>query len=151
LDRKLRPGNLYGLIVASAVLLLGAGILLEALRYDYGSLLRMGTGFMPFWLGVIVIALSCIILFETLGRSEAIPHLPIRAVAFVAAGVLGWILTVERFGLVPACFILVVISSLAEPHPPRPRTILLSCILLSAGSVAIFIYGLSMPFRAFNW
>ena len=54
------------------------------------------------------------------------------------------------FGFVPSLMVLIIGCALAHKDVHWRETILLS-IFLTAGAVAIFIYGLGLPYRLFWW
>jgi hypothetical protein len=55
-----------------------------------------------------------------------------------------------EFGFVPSLIVLIVGCALAHKDVHWRETILLS-IFLTAGAVAIFVYGLELPYRLFWW
>jgi hypothetical protein len=142
--------NLPEIAVALALAGLGLFITIHGSTYPMGRLARMGTGFVPWWLGAFLIGLGLLIAVQNfLAPRDAAPSLSWRA-GFVLAGLLAWALLVDRAGLVPATVALVFIASLAEPRAGILRPLITSAVLCVVG-VAIFVTGLRVPFVPFRW
>lgn len=127
----------------------GAGVILEGSRYAIGTINRMGPGYLPIVMGVVLIALGLSIVFAGDGGEGARPK-NIRAPAFVFSGLIVWGLLLERTGLVPATVALIALAAFAHPRPD-PRRILLTLILLPPASTALFIYALGLPIEPFSF
>ena len=139
------------LAVALSLSALGLFITIHASSYQMGSLARMGTGFVPWWLGVFLIGLGLVIALQQALRppeGEA-ARMSWRA-GFVLAGVVAWALLVDRAGLVPATVALVLIASLAEPGSGLIRPTVIAAVLCVVG-IAVFVTGLRVPFVPFRW
>ena len=133
---------------------LGVGAGLQGLSYKVGTLSRMGPGFFPLALGVLL-ALMGLAIFATAKRDEPkIKEEPLppewRAwfliilslVAFIVLGIWG--------GLVPATFSVVFISALADRENTIKGSILLS-LTMTITCVVIFWWALDMQFPLFRW
>jgi hypothetical protein len=59
-------------------------------------------------------------------------------------------LLIEAAGFVFALLALIVASSLAG-RDTRPLELALLIVVLIAGSVGLFVYGLELPYRLFPW
>lgn len=126
-------------------------------NYEMGSALQPGPGYFPTWLGGIMTAfgiLICFLSFRLTGESGEDP-------APQAWGLRPWlvlpaalaifaVLMDADFGFVPSLVVLIVGTSLAHKDVHWRETALL-CVFLSAAVVAIFVYGLGMPYRLFWW
>lgn len=134
--------------------LIGLGAILQGRTYSMGTLSRMGPGFFPVSLGVILalagaaIALSARFA-EREAEEKALPPewrgwfcISLSIVAFVVLGKYG--------GLVAATFAIVFISALGD----RQNTIK-SALVLAVAIVAIclivFWWALQMQFPLFGW
>lgn len=120
------------------------------LSYSIGSLNRLGPGGFPFGLGVIMAVLGVIIIVPALTRQGKPLQYELRTPFIILASLGVFALTVRSFGLVPAIFGLVIVSSLAD-RPIRPVSITLSCVVLSLMGYLIFRVGLGLPLNMFNW
>ena len=138
------------------VLLLGAGVTLNALSYNTGTLMHMGPGMFPFILGIVLTFIGILIfgtaLLTPLGEDEHI--LPRskewRGWGCILAGPILFIIFGEFLGMVAGTFACVFVSALGD----RTAT-LKSSFLLAAGvtffGVLLFSYVLQIPFPMFRW
>ena len=137
----------------AGLMFIGFGILavVVARHYPMGSALRMGPGYFPTYLGAILIVIGAILTGrayrvegEGIGRWGWRPLLWLSA-AFAA---FGWL--IEEAGFVLALLALIIASSLAGRDTRRLELVFLIVVLIT-GSVALFIYGLELPYRLFPW
>lgn len=140
----MNPNLLRAISGGLAVAILGGGIALISASYPVGSLGRMGPGYMPLVVGILMLVLGPLIVISDL-RTEEVGEDSIRLRPFAAvfAGIVAWIEIVPRFGLVPATVILVVLVSFAQERP-RPLMTAVTAAVLSFLGVAIFIWGLGV-------
>ncbi|MEX0959433.1 MAG: tripartite tricarboxylate transporter TctB family protein [Burkholderiales bacterium] len=138
--------------VIGGILLVIVGLYfsIQAGEYDLGTLRRMGPGFFPRTLGIFLIALGLLIATLALFRDGDLPKPRLRPFAAILGGILAFSLSVEWVGMVPATFLLVGISTFAEPAA-RPVPTLILAVALSVIAVVIFSHGLSIPLPAFRW
>jgi hypothetical protein len=135
------------------------GILAIYLARDYamGTAVSMGPGYFPTWLGGIAIAFGLVIGVmafrlqradkerEPTGAWGLRPWLVLPATLVVYA-----MLMDAEVGFVPSLFALVVGCALAHEDVRWGETIILAACV-TAGAVAIFHYGLELPYRLFWW
>ncbi len=136
---------------SAALFAVGAGAaFVGASRYGLGEIFHLGAGAFPFLLGLLLMALSLVMLVA----GFAPPPQPNRRqwlgalAVFCAIAVFG--LSLDTLGLVPAVFALVLISRLAEP-PFEPAGTFGLAAGLSALAYFVFVFGLRMPLEAFTW
>ena len=123
----------------------GALAVVVARNYPMGSTLRMGPGYFPTLLGSVLAILGFLITARALWLDgEAIEPLAPRPMALVLGAVLAFALLIERTGLVLATVALVVLSRLSEEF--RLGEVAALSVLLAALGVAVFVYGLGLPF-----
>ena len=146
-DPQRRRGDPY-LIVAGIVLLaVGAYFAAGAIELGIGTARRMGSGYFPLVLGVLVgffgigFALRGILVE---GRRTA-PEL--RPFVWVGLSIVGFALGIEWFGLIPAIFVSVLLSSVASPRTSG-REALAMAALTSAAAWLVFVEGLAMTIPA---
>lgn len=118
--------------------------------YALGSLRRMGPGFFPVVLGVLVAGFGLALLIPALFRRGEAPVPAVRPLLTILAAGLAFALLVEPFGMVPATVALVAIAALAERDFRPLRTAILA-VALAAMAVTVFSEGLGIPVPAFRW
>ena len=134
-----------------ALLLMALGLffVFGSLNMDLGTARRMGPGYFPLVLGSLVAILAGFVVIKSFMESTIIEKIDLRSFAAVAAGVAAFALVTPNFGIVPAAFLSVLASSLADS-----RMSFLSKIGLAVGvSLSIwliFIIGLQLTFTAFQ-
>jgi hypothetical protein len=133
--------NLTGALL---VVIGGLALVAGALTYPVGTLQRMGPGYFPMVTGFILAGIGVGLAVESRSATSTIPHVPLRPVLAVFAGLLWFAMTIERFGLAPSILGLVVLTSLAQDRP-RPLTIAATALFLIAFSIGIFVYALRLP------
>lgn len=125
----------------------GLGFSYGALEYNFGSSARPGPGYFPFGLGLLLAVLGAMTTFEAL-TVETEDGEPIGAVAWkplliiVGAIVLFGVL-LPHTGMVIALPVLVLVAALAGDEFHWGEAILTAAVL-TAGSWAVFIYGLGL-------
>ena len=136
---------------------LGALAIYLSRNYPLGTALEMGPGYFPTWLGGIMIAFGVVIgalafrLEGDAGRESKHGDWAFRPwlVLTVALGVYAKLMD-AGFGFVPSLMVLIVGCALAHKDVRWVETILLS-VFLTAAAVAIFSFGLDLPYRLFWW
>ncbi len=121
----------------------GAACAVGAATYPIGTLNRMGPGFLPLVVGIILAGIGVGLIVASRATSSEIPAVSFRPLFAILAGLLWFALTLERFGLVPAIVGLVIVTSLAQ-RKPNWRMIVITAAFLVALSVGI-VYGLNLP------
>ena len=136
---------------------LGVLALYLSRNYPMGSALKPGPGYFPIWLGGIMIGFGVVITALSFKlEGEADQRLSLRDWGFRPWLVLPLTLAIfallmdADFGFVPSLIVLIVGCALAHKDVHWVETLLLS-IFLTAGAVAIFVYGLGLPYRLFWW
>ena len=115
-----------------------------------GTAIRMGPGYFPLMLAIILGALGLLIIVKGLGRATSpIGGVPWRGVLFILLGPILFGLTVRGLGIVPAIALVALIAALASAKAGW-RTIVLLPIALTAFCVIVFSYGLGLPYAMFG-
>ena len=128
---------------------LGAGGLYGALSYPFGSLQHMGPGFFPRVLGVILIGFGAVTMARGLRHAVRVEgNWGWFPLALITASMVafGWLM--ERVGLVPSLAVLVLVSAYAG-HEFRWLEALVLALVLCLMAVAIFVWGLGLPYPLF--
>jgi hypothetical protein len=128
---------------------LGAGGFAVALSYPYGSVQHMGPGFFPRSLGVILAGFGVVTMIRGLRSGEPVRGawgwfpLAMLSIAMIA---FGWLM--EHVGMVPSLVVLVVASAWAGREFRWGEAALLA-VAMSLLAVAIFTWGLGLPYDLF--
>lgn len=136
--------------------LIGVGVFVSAYastHYSVGAPSRMGPGFFPTALGVILACLGLAIAalsFRKVTHVLQPPPFRLRAIAAVAASIAAFALLVNRAGLMPATFVMVLIAAAAGSEYRVKRTVLLG-VALAVLAWLVFTVGLQMQLPAFTF
>lgn len=129
----------------------GVGFAVVAQNYSMGTATRMGPAFFPTVLGVILALLGLAIASRGLIASgEAVPRFHLRPMIVILVALILFGMLLRPFGLVAACVALICTSVLAA-GTMRITTIVLLAVGLTVFSVAVFHYGLGLPFKIWPW
>jgi hypothetical protein len=140
------------------MLLLGVGAAVTGAGYKFGSLARMGPGFMPVVLGVVLALLGLLIAGVGLGSSEPEEgkFLPDNPQWFgwlcIIGGPILFIILGQFGGMIPAVFACVFVCALGDKTATYKSSFVLAAGVTVFG-VVLFHYLLSIPFpllRGFN-
>ncbi|MDP1990516.1 MAG: tripartite tricarboxylate transporter TctB family protein [Syntrophales bacterium] len=131
----------------AGLLLVGFGvvILLIASNYRMGTTFRMGPGFFPVLLSILLIVLGIIetVIALRSGEQLASPKLPWRPLLIVSGSIVLFGLFINSAGLMLMTFALVVVSRLSRPGYPWVETAILG-VVVSAACAAVFYFGLKI-------
>lgn len=131
-------------------LLIGGIAFYVALGYPFGSLQRMGPGYFPRVLSVILIGFGLVTMARGLksgervkGRWGALPLLMLT-VALVSFGFL-----MEHVGMIPALVVMFFVAAYAGKKARFGEVLVLTTVMCLA-AVAIFIWGLKLPYELYK-
>jgi hypothetical protein len=133
-------------VLAGAIfVLIGGAFAVGSLGYELGSPLRMGPGYFPLLVGVVLAALGLAIVVKGLiaGEVRSFGPVPWRAITAIVAAVLFFGLTVERLGFVPTAAVTALLTTLASTRV-RPLTAVAVAAGLTVASTLIFVVGLQL-------
>lgn len=138
---------------------LGVAFAVGAGNYEVGDAARMGPGYFPMLLGVLLAILGGIVALKSIGDTEK-PGEKIGAIAWKPLGLiiganllfgamLGGIpmIGLPPMGLMISVCVLVVVASMAG-DTFRLREALIVAAILATGSYVIFMLLLNLPFQA---
>jgi uncharacterized membrane protein YhdT len=133
------------------MLLLGVGAAVTGSGYKFGTLARMGPGFMPVVLGIVLAFLGILIAATALGSSEPDDKkfLPDNPQWFGWLCILGgpvlFIILGQYLGMIPAVFACVFVCALGDKTATYKSSLILAAGVTVFG-VLLFHYLLSIPF-----
>lgn len=128
-------------------LVVGVAFAWGATEYSFGSSARPGPGYFPFGLGIVLAILGGLVLFKAL-TLESEGGDPIGAIAWrpllvIVAAVAVFGIALPRLGLACTLPLLITMAALAG-NEFHWRDVLISSVVLTVGSWALFIWGLKL-------
>jgi hypothetical protein len=132
--------------LVAGLLFIGTGIAAIAIAANYtlGTAARMGPGYFPRLLGMLLIVLGAILAVRSLRLTgPPLPGWKWRPVLVTLGSVVVFGLIVNHAGLVLSTILLIVMASAAS-HEFRPREAVISGIALAALAVGVFVIGLKL-------
>lgn len=142
------PGIRHPKDFASGLMFIGFGIfdLVVASNYPLGTAARMGPGYFPRILGILLIVFGAVLTLRALKlKGEPITFGKLVPPAIVLAAVVLFGIVVPYLGLVIATIMLILVSSFASPEF-RWREALISGVVLAILAVGGFVWGLGLQF-----
>lgn len=124
----------------------GLAALVIARSYPLGTAARMGPGYFPRVLGILLLGLGALLSLSGFrSTGDALSGWRWRPLAIVLLSVGVFCLTAQWLGLVLASLMLVFFSSVADEEFSWKEA-LLSGVIQAVSAVAVFVYGLGVPF-----
>lgn len=133
---------------ASGLLYIGVGLAFAvgATSYRMGDAARMGPGWFPFALGLLLACIGAIVLATSLRPHtppERLPNFHFKTLAWILGSVVLFGVLLVPLGLAVSLIVLVFVSSMAS-HEFGWKGALLNALLLLAISAGAFVYGLGL-------
>jgi hypothetical protein len=128
------------------LIVIGAMSVAIARDYSFGSTVRMGPGYFPTILGGLVVLFGVYVMISGLLSGKKIEaHCSPRALIVLPLSLLAFGLVMEHAGFLPALVVLIFASASAGREFKLVEVLLLTAILTGL-SVAVFIWGLGLPY-----
>jgi predicted MFS family arabinose efflux permease len=125
---------------------IGAGAIFGARSYPFGNTLRMGPGYFPTMLGWILVVFGIYVMVRGLRSDEKIrSNWSVRALIVLPISMILFGVLMELAGFIPALTALIFVS-VASGREFNFKEVLLLTIFLGVISVAMFIWGLGLPY-----
>jgi hypothetical protein len=122
----------------------------EAWMLDMGTALRMGPGYFPFFLALLLLVLGTVILIQaTRVKGEPVGPIAWRGMLLILPAPVLFGLTVRGLGFIPAVFLTALFASFASMRM-KPLMALVLAVAVTAFSYVVFSLGLGLPFRSFG-
>jgi hypothetical protein len=138
--------------VASGLIFIGIGgfFALNALQLELGTPLRMGPGFFPLGLSLILMGLGLAICLRSFVEdSSPLQFAKLRSFLLICLPPVIFGLTVRPLGLVPSIAIVSLLGAYASQRMTIPLAVALTAVL-TVFCVALFHYGLGLPIPLFG-
>jgi hypothetical protein len=137
----------------AGLLYIAFGLLAVIVARDYpmGTAMRMGPGYFPTYLGVLLIIVGAIVSWKSFKtKTERLKPLKWKSIILLAVAfcLFGW--GIDHIGFIPSLVSLIVLSALAGQQF-KPIEVVIMTVLLVGLAVGIFYYGIELPFRLFWW
>ena len=130
-------------------LAIGAGAMLVARDYPFGTAMRMGSGYYPTVLGGILACFGLFLIIKaTKSKETAVLAWGWWPLACIAASLVVFGFLLPRLGLVPAVVALFFVAA-AGGREFRMGEVLALTAAMTAFAVAVFVYVLKLPFQLF--
>lgn len=129
-------------------ILVGVGFAFKATSYSMGTAARMGPGYFPFWLGILMACLGAFILLTSLRKKAtktAVDPFDFRILAIIVGGIVLFAFTLRPLGLILSLFLLVMISSMAS-HEHSWKVSAANAVFLTLLCWLSFVKGLGLVF-----
>lgn len=137
-------------IAASGTLLaVGIGFGISSIfTMDVGSALRMGPGYFPLILSIVITVIGVVIGIKALRDTDVFrPQIaPLRALAAIIIAPILFGLTVRGLGFVPAVA-LTSLSAATAATGQRPLVVVAITLGITVFCLGVFYYGLGLPVR----
>ena len=143
---KIRNHRDFGAGVMYIVIGLFFAIL--ATQYQMGTAAKMGPGYFPFWLGLVMTLLGVFVLLRSLSKSaliEKIPPFNWRIIGLITGSVILYGVLLPKMGFLVAVVGLVFMSASAS-HEFHWKGTLVNAIFLTAFTYGVFVIGLKLQF-----
>ena len=128
---------------------IGATAFMIARNYPFGTSLRMGPGYFPTLLSGVLVLFGLALIVKAFRSSEKIEAgWSLRALIAIPISFVLFGLLMTHAGFVPAIVVLIFGSALASNEFNLIEVALLT-VGLTAGCVAVFIWGLGLPYSLF--
>jgi len=126
----------------------GAGFSFQATSYSMGSAARMGPGYFPFWLGVVLALMGAVVMISSLAKratETSVTGFDFKILALVIGSVVLYGVLLRPLGLYLSLAVLVIISSLAS-HEFNWKVAVANALFLIVFAYLAFIRGLGLIF-----
>jgi hypothetical protein len=130
---------------------IGIAAIVIAANYPLGTAARMGPGYFPRILGILLIVLGTILALRALRlQGPPLTRWPARPTLVVLGSVVLFGLIVNRVGVALSTVILIVAASAAS-HEFRPKESVVAGVLLAGLAVTVFVIGLKLQLPIWPW
>lgn len=129
-------------------ILIGLFFAIVARQYQYGTAAKMGPGYFPFWLGLLMAALGLLVLVKSMGAKapiESIPKFNWKIVALITGSICLYGILLPKMGFIVAVLVLVMVSSYASREFSW-KVALINAAVLIAFTYSVFVLGLKLQF-----
>ena len=126
--------------------LVGLGFSFVARGYSMGTAAKMGPGYFPFLLGLVLALLGAIVTLGSLsmkGEKDQLARWDLKTLLWILGSVVLFGLLLKPLGMVLSVFVLVLVSSMAS-HEFSWKGALANGVVLVLISLGAFVYGINL-------
>ena len=128
---------------------IGLGFSYIATTYNMGTTAKMGPGFFPFWLGLLLAVLGAIVTMTSMSAKSSkdqIAKWDWPSVLWVTGSVVIFGVVLAYLGLMLSVLVLVFISAMAS-HEFHWKGTIVNAVILNLIAYVAFIWGLKLQFQ----
>lgn len=137
------------LIGGIALIAIGVFAAMHARQYELGELQRMGPGYFPTVLGIILAVLGVLVAVPALFREGTSIKIEWKSLLWVMVSILVFAVLLNHLGMIFTSALAVIASSMASDIKWKARLILSGCIAVI--TYLIFSFGLGMVIPVWPW
>ncbi len=129
-------------------MVIGLFFTIVASQYQMGTAAKMGPGYFPFFLGILMTFLGLLVLLQSFSAKAAIERIPKfnwRIIAQITGSVVLYGLLLPRLGFLIAVVVLVFVSASASKEFTWKGTTINAAFLV-AFTYSVFVLGLKLQF-----
>ena len=129
-------------------ILIGLFFAIVARQYQYGTAAKMGPGYFPFWLGMLMAALGLLVLVKSMGAKaaiEAIPKFNWKIIGLITGSICLYGILLPKMGFLVAVLVLVMVASSAS-REFNWKVSVINAIVLIGFTYSVFVMGLKLQF-----
>ncbi len=129
-------------------MVIGLFFTIVASQYQMGTAAKMGPGYFPFYLGILMTFLGLLVLLQSFSAKAAIERIPKfnwRIIAQITGAVVLYGLLLPRLGFLIAVVVLVFVSASASKEFTWKGTTINAAFLV-AFTYSVFVLGLKLQF-----
>jgi hypothetical protein len=147
-ERKLKIRNQKDFGAGIMYMVIGLFFTFVAMQYQMGTAAKMGPGYFPFWLGMLMTALGLLIFVKSLSAKAAIEKIPPfnwRIIGLITGAVVLYGVLLPTMGFIVAVAVLVFMSASAS-HEFHWKGTLVNATFLIVFTYSVFVVGLKLQF-----
>ena len=129
-------------------MVIGLFFAIMATQYPMGSAAKMGPGYFPFFLGILMALLGALVLVRSIRATatiESIPKFNWRVIGLITGSVVLYGVLLPTMGFIVAVFVLVFMSASAS-HEFHWKGTLVNATFLIIFTYSVFVLGLKLQF-----
>ena len=129
-------------------IVIGLGFAWKATSYSMGTASRMGPGYFPHWLGIIMALLGAVIVLTAIrprATKTSVDKLDFKILGIIIGAIVVFALSLRPMGLILSLFLLVAISSFAS-HEHNWKVTVANATFLVLLCWLSFVKGLKLVF-----